>query len=111
MIVRLANERDFPFLIPVVSKMISELVCPDYINEDASVLDEAVKNFLKHEIIETVIAEEDEELIGFFTALYTPYQWNPSRMCAKEQGVWVRPDAPSNTFLRLFRFVQKRMKE
>jgi len=111
MIVRLADERDIPFLVSVVSKMISELVCPEYINEDESVLEEAVGNFLTHEIIETVVAEENGELIGFFTALYSPYQWNPSRMCAEEQGVWVKEGAPLLTMRRLWRFVERRMKE
>ena len=110
MIVRVADENDFHFLVPAVSKMINEIVCPEYASEDPDVMTAAVKHFLSLEIIETVVAEE-EEIIGFFTVLYSPYQWNPARICAEEQGVWVHPDASPRTFLRLLRLVQQRMRE
>jgi len=112
MIIRLADmDRDALAIHDATKDFLTRIVPHQVMPDSDEEIMTCVGRIIDLNGVEVVVAENDSGLQGCMGMLYQPFIWNPKMMAASEVFIWTAHNSPSTTFLRMLRFVERRMEE
>lgn len=110
MIIRLADlDSDGSQIFDGAKDFINRMDYAEFLPIDDMALAKCIGDVLAMEAVETIVAEQDGEIVGFIGMLYGPFLWNKELTIADELFIWSAPSAAPTTLLRMLRFIEVRM--
>lgn len=102
---------DTPMLLFGIRDFVSRMDYHDFLPTTDDKLVEAVQRLLDLGVVDVLVVEHDEVIVGVIGMIYAPCIWNVEVMLAEELFFWVAPEAPVTTALRLIRGARSRAQE